>query len=76
MIVSAFNVPDARDVSLESISLAELQHLFDEMTIPSEDAAENVYPLNVFPRIKLKPVFRLLFDVVHKVFLSQTETCD
>lgn len=75
-ILKAFGIPDTEEDSLESISLTVLQELFEEMTIPSKKAMENVYQLKVFPHIKLKPASRLLFDVAHRVFFSQIGTCD
>lgn len=63
-IVKAFSINDARNVELGDIPLTTLQSLYEEMVIETEGPYQ------------LKNFLSLLFDLVHKVLLSQTGTCD
>lgn len=42
------------------------------MTLPSDDAKDKIYELKGLARTRLKPEFRILFVIVHKVLLSQS----
>lgn len=75
-IKTAFDLNETGDVFLESISLTDLLAMYEEMVILSEKADERTYLLKAFLRTRLKPAYRLLFDVVHWVFFSQTDTND
>lgn len=50
--------------------------IYEEMVISSEKPEERIYLLRAFLRTMLKLAYKLLFDVVHRVFLSQTGTND
>lgn len=69
-----FDLNEAGDFSLDDISLTDLQSIYEEMVIPNLN--ERTYQLKAFLRTRLTPVYRKLFDLVHRVFLSQTRTND
>lgn len=73
-IKKAFNIADVIDILLDNIPLTELQSMYEEMMIPSNKPEERSYQLKMFLRTRMKPTFKLLFNVLHKVFLSQTGT--
>lgn len=73
-ILKAFTFVDVGDLSLENVPLTKLENVYAEMVLPSDKEEEQTYNLKNFLRTRLKPAFRLLFDVVHKVFLSQIGT--
>lgn len=71
---TAFNIIDVGDVNLDNIALTDLQTVYEEIVIPQPK--EGTYQLKTFLRARLKPIFRMLFDLVHNVFLYQIGTCD
>lgn len=71
-IKKAFNIADAGDILLENIPLTKLLTMYEQMALPSEKPEERTYQLKMFIRTRLNSAFRLLFDVVQKVILSQT----
>lgn len=68
--MKTFNIADAGNLLLDNISLTEVEAVYKEMVLPSDMAKEQTYNLKNFLCMRLKPDFRLLFDVVHKVILS------
>lgn len=71
-IAKAFGINYDGDIELGDFPLTTLQSVYGEMVMESEE----LYNLKNFLRTKLKPSYKLLFDLVHKVLLSQTGSCD
>lgn len=62
------NLKDEGVTNLDQISITNLQTIYEEVVIFNPD--ELTFPLKTIARTKLKSMYRLLFDVVHRVFLS------
>lgn len=73
-IFKAFNLFDADELTLDNFPLTILEEAFSEMVLPNEKKEDLLYNLKKFLRTRLKLVLKLLFDVVHKIFLLQTGT--
>lgn len=65
--MKAFDINDEGDVNLFDIPSTTLQSVYEEMIMEPE----SIFKLQTFLRTKLKSTYRLSFDLVHKVFLSQ-----
>lgn len=73
-ILHTFNFSDADELALDNFPLTTLEEAYTEMVLPSEKREDQCYNIKNFLRTRLKPAFKLLFDVVHRVFLLQTVT--
>lgn len=68
-VLKTFNLFDAGEISLDTIPLTILEEAYIEMVLPSEKREDRTYNLKNFLRTCLKLAFKLLFDVVHRVFV-------
>lgn len=71
-IVKAFAIDDAGDVNLVDIPTTTLHGVYEEMVMKPK----RTFKLQPFLRMKLKPSYMLLFDLFHKLFLSQSRTSE
>lgn len=70
--MKAFDIDNVGSVDLGDISLTTLKFIYEVMVMEPE----RMFKLKSFLRTKLKPAHKLLFDLVHRFFLSQTGTCE